>query len=146
VADDNEQQSEGRHPFGEPLRDARARVRGRLQPGKIEHRVREDNSKAAAEYLHDDVRASFAPGQGTPHRLDERDRRIEMRSAHGTQKRNQGRQHRNGCPGVRKKRDRGIPASQSLGHDPRAHDRRGEESRPDALGYKAPHRIHRFSA
>jgi hypothetical protein len=119
------------------LSGAGACVRRELQDALPEHRVRERHSCNCTEALSNGIASQLATGHGAAQSRDERDGRIEMRTGKRAERLNQGDEARARRDAVRQERDRHVPASEALAHDPGPHDGRQEERGADRLRREA---------
>jgi hypothetical protein len=114
----DQDQAERRNRLREPQGGARPHVRGGLKPWQIEHRMGEDRPQAAANSLHNRIRADLPPGEHPADALHERNCRIEVGSTHWPKESDQCGQDGHGRPRVRQERKREVPPGQACGHHP----------------------------
>jgi hypothetical protein len=88
------------------LRETGPQLHRRLKQRQLEHGVRQESAQTARD-LNDHIRDCMSRSQLSAQCLNERDRRIKVRAAYGTQERDER----------RKQRHRKIAARESFSHD-----------------------------
>jgi len=132
-APDDAQETERGDRLAQDLGRSRSTV-GRHREGReLEHPVGESDAEKRPDDLSQEVSRHRSPWQAPPARIGDGDGGVEVSARDGTE----GEDQRDECPtrrdGIREQRQAGVPARQSLGHDPAAHHRHQEERRSGAL-------------
>ena len=135
-AEDDHEQTERRHHFGQQTPTAAALMRRQVDRGQVEHQVGDDRTDEAARDLGVDQDDRVASRHGAERSLDQRDDRVE-RGRDRLQREDQRDQCAAGDDAVLQQLEPDVVRREPGGGDAGADDRGDEEGRADELGQRA---------